>query len=609
MAEVDGRFIRNVAIIAHVDHGKSTLADRLIELCGGLSSREMKAQVLDSMGLERERGITIKAQTVRLHWQDKKGQAWVINLVDTPGHVDFSYEVSRALAACEGSLLVVDASQGVEAQTLSVAWTAVDYDHQLLAVLNKMDLPSADKARVCGQLDDSLGLPEDETLSISAKSGMGIEDLLQALVSRLPPPSGVRADPLRGLVVDSWYDSYLGVMILLRVKDGILRQGDRVRLLASAGGKEFVVDSLGVFTPKRQPRTELVAGEIGYVVVGFKSPGLCRVGDTLAHGKDKSGDKNLVSPLPGFKAYRPAVFCGLFPQESDDYALLRESLAKLVLNDSSIEYTPETSVALGHGFRCGFLGLLHVDITLERLRREFGLSLVVSAPQVVYRLALTDGSEQEVHNPGQLPDATQIRRWYEPWVRVSIMVPQESLGHVLELCNQRRGEHINLSWVGKRALVEYALPFNETVYDFHDRLQSLTSGYASFSYRFADYKAADLVKITILVNGDAVDALSFIAHRTRAEARARLLCGRLKDMIPRQLFAVAIQGAIGGKVIARETVAAMRKDVTSKCYGGDITRRRKLLEKQKEGKKRMKAFGKVHLPSRLFLDVLKDQGK
>ncbi|MBC6496924.1 MAG: elongation factor 4 [Alphaproteobacteria bacterium GM7ARS4] len=593
-------FIRNVAIIAHVDHGKSTLADRLIERCGGLSSREMKAQVLDSMGIERERGITIKAQTVRLSWRDKGGLAWTINLLDTPGHVDFSYEVSRALAACEGSLLVVDATQGVEAQTLANTWTAVGYDHGLVVALNKMDLASADKGRVCEQLQGSLGIDGDTVLPISAKTGAGIDDVLQAMVSHLPCPQGDVGGTLRALVVDSWYDNYVGVVILVRVVDGVLKRGERVRLRSVEEGKGVVVEHLGVFTPKRQERESLQAGEIGFIISGFKHVQSLRVGDTVIHDR-----LPLAAALPGFRAYRPAMFCGLFPQDQEDYPLLRDSLAKLVLNDSAIHYTPETSTALGHGFRCGFLGLLHLDIALERLRREFGLELVVSAPQVVYRVSLTDGSSCIIDNPSSLPEVNRIRVWEEPWVRMSIMTPEESLGATLELCQSRRGRHVSLEWIGQRAHVEYMMPLSETIYDFHDTLQSLSSGYASFNYQFESYEASDLVKISILINDESVDALSFIAHRSRAQMRGRSICMKLKEMIPRHLFKVAIQAAIGGKIIARETVPALRKDVTAKCYGGDVTRRRKLLEKQKEGKKRMKAFGKVSLPNRVFIDVLK----
>ncbi len=598
----DQTTIRNFAIIAHIDHGKSTLADRLIEMCGGLASREMKSQVLDSMDIERERGITIKAQTVRLLYKAKDGKTYTLNLMDTPGHVDFSYEVSRSLAACEGSLLVVDASQGVEAQTLANVYAALENDHEIIPVLNKIDLPAAEPARVRQQIEDVIGLDASEALEISAKTGQGIDAVLEALVARLPPPGGDRSAALKALLVDSWYDAYLGVVALVRVHDGILRRGMKVRMLST--GAAHQVDRVGVFTPKGLMVDALGAGEIGFITAAIKSVSDCKVGDTL------TDDRHPVrEPLPGFKPSVPVVFCGLFPVDASDYEALRDSLAKLALNDSSLHYEPETSAALGFGFRCGCLGLLHLEIVQERLEREFDLDLITTAPSVVYRVHLTDGSATELHNPADYPDPIRIDRIEEPWIKATIMVPDDYLGQILTLCNDRRGEQVDLTYVGDRAMAVYDLPLNEVVFDFYDRLKSVSRGYASFDYEMAGYRDGNLVKLAVLVNGEPVDALSVIVHRDRAETRGRALCQRLKDLIPRQLFKVAIQAAIGAKIIARETVSALRKDVTAKCYGGDVTRKRKLLEKQKEGKKRMRQFGKVEIPQSAFLQALKmDEG-
>jgi GTP-binding protein LepA len=590
--------IRNFAIIAHIDHGKSTLADRLIQRCGGLSDREMKQQVLDSMELERERGITIKAQTVRLAYQARDGETYQLNLIDTPGHVDFTYEVSRSLAACEGSLLLVDASQGVEAQTLANVYLAIDNDHEVVPVLNKIDLPAAEPERVRQQIEDVIGLDASEALPISAKTGEGVDEVLEALVTRLPPPVGDPDAPLKALLVDSWYDAYLGVVTLVRVYDGRLKPGMKVRMMAT--GASHQIDRVGVFTPKMTDLSVLGPGEIGFLTASIKSVADCKVGDTLTEEKRRA-----AAPLIGFKPSVPVVFCGLFPADAVDYVDLRESLDKLALNDASFLYEPETSAALGFGFRCGFLGLLHLEIVQERLEREFDLDLITTAPSVVYKVHLGDGTLRELHNPADMPDPVKIKLIEEPWIRATILVPDEYLGAVLKLCEARRGEQVELTYAGARAMVIYLLPLNEVVFDFHDRLKSLSRGYASFDYHLEDYREGDLVKVSILVNGEPVDALAMIVHRSHAESRGRVLCQRLKDLIPRQLFKVAIQAAIGGKVIARETVSAFRKDVTAKCYGGDVTRKRKLLEKQKAGKKRMRQFGEVEIPQSAFIAALK----
>jgi len=590
--------IRNFAIIAHIDHGKSTLADRLIQATGGLSDREMTNQVLDSMELERERGITIKAQTVRLLYRAKNGEVYELNLMDTPGHVDFAYEVSRSLAACEGSLLVVDASQGVEAQTLANVYQAIDANHEIVPILNKIDLPAAEPERVKQQIEDVIGLDASDAVEISAKTGLNIEGVLEALVHRLPPPKGEANAPLKALLVDSWYDQYLGVVILVRVKDGRLKRGQKVRMMST--GAVHSVEQVGVFTPKMIPVDDLGPGEMGYITAAIKTVADCNVGDTITEDRNPA-DK----PLPGFKPSVPVVWCGLYPVDADDFEKLRESLAKLRLNDASFHYEPETSAALGFGFRCGFLGLLHLEIVQERLSREFDLDLIATAPSVVYHVFKTSGDVIELHNPVDMPDGSVIDRIEEPWIRATIMVPDEYLGAVLSLCTERRGTQVDLTYVGNRAMAVYRLPLNEVVFDFYDRLKSCSRGYASFDYQMDGYAESELVRISILVNGDPVDALSFIAHRAAAESRGRAICGRLKDLIPKQLFKIAIQAAIGGRVIARETISALSKDVTAKCYGGDITRKRKLLEKQKEGKKRMRQFGKVEIPQSAFLAALK----
>ena len=594
----DLAYKRNFAIIAHIDHGKSTLADRLIEVCGGLSNREMKEQVLDSMDIERERGITIKAQTVRLSYKSKDGESYELNLIDTPGHVDFSYEVSRSLAACEGSLLVVDATQGVEAQTLANAYLAIDADHEMVPVLNKIDLPAAEPERIKAQIEEVIGLDTSEAIEISAKTGLGVADVLEAMVNRLPAPEGDETAPLKALLVDSWYDPYLGVMSLVRIYDGSIKKGMRVRFMSS--GATYQVDNVGVFTPKATQVSALTAGDVGYLTASIKTVAETPVGDTITDDK-----RPALEPLSGFKPSVPVVFSSLFPTDNAEFEELRESLAKLRLNDASFIYEAETSVALGFGFRCGFLGLLHLEIIQERLEREFDLDLINTAPSVVYRLHMTDGVVRELHNPADMPEPTKIESIEEPWIKATILVPDQHLGGVLSLCTERRGVQIDLTYAGTRALVVYRLPLNEVVFDFYDRLKSTSRGYASFDYQMDGYEQSDLVKVSILVNGELVDALAFIAHAGQAESRGRIICERLKDLIPRQLFKIAIQAAIGGKVIARETVSALRKDVTSKCYGGDITRKRKLLEKQKKGKKRMRQFGQVEIPQSAFLAALR----
>ncbi len=590
--------IRNFSIIAHIDHGKSTLADRLIQACGGLTDREMTAQVLDNMELERERGITIKAQTVRLAYKAQDGLTYELNLMDTPGHVDFAYEVSRSLAACEGSLLVVDASQGVEAQTLANVYQAMDANHEIVPVLNKIDLPAAEPDRVKQQIEDVIGLPADDAVMISAKTGLNIEGVLEALVTRLPPPTGDAAKPLTALLVDSWYDQYLGVVILVRVRDGRLKRGMKIRMMSNNAA--HAVEQVGVFTPKMVPTDDLGPGEMGYITAAIKTVADCNVGDTITDDRHPA-----AAALPGFKPSIPVVWCGLFPVDADDFEKLRDSLGKLRLNDASFHYEAETSAALGFGYRCGFLGLLHLEIIQERLTREFNLDLIATAPSVVYHIHRNDGTMVPLHNPADMPDPTFIDHIEEPWIRATIMVPDDYLGPVLTLCNERRGQQQDLTYVGNRAMAVYRLPLNEVVFDFYDRLKSITRGYASFDYAMEDYAEADLVRISILVNQDPVDALSFIAHRSAAEQRGRSICAKLKDLIPRQLFKIAIQAAIGGRVIARETIGALSKDVTAKCYGGDISRKRKLLEKQKEGKKRMRQFGKVEIPQSAFLAALK----
>jgi GTP-binding protein LepA len=590
--------IRNFSIVAHIDHGKSTLADRLIQTTGGLAEREMKEQVLDSMDIERERGITIKAQTVRLNYRAKDGKDYVLNLIDTPGHVDFAYEVNRSLAACEGSLLVVDASQGVEAQTLANVYQALDNNHEVVPVLNKIDLPAAEPEKVKQQIEDVIGLDASNALMISAKTGLGIDDVLEAIVHRLPPPKGDRDATLKALLVDSWYDPYLGVVVLVRVVDGTLKKGQRIRMLGT--GASYEVERVGYITPKLINVDELDTGEIGFITAAIKEVADTRVGDTITDDRHP-----VAEPLPGFRPAIPVVFCGLFPADAADFETLRAAMGKLRLNDASFSYEMETSAALGFGFRCGFLGLLHLEIIQERLSREFDLNLIATAPSVIYKMKLTDGTEIEIHNPVDMPDVVKIAEMQEPWIEATILTPDEYLGSVLKLCQDRRGVQKELTYVGSRAMVKYELPLNEVVFDFYDRLKSVSKGYASFDYHLTDYKEADLVKMQILVNAEPVDALAMLVHRTRAEGRGRAMVEKMKELIPPHMFQIPIQAAIGGKVIARETVRALRKDVTAKCYGGDITRKRKLLEKQKEGKKKMRQFGKVDIPQEAFIAALK----
>ena len=590
--------LRNFSIIAHIDHGKSTLADRLIQFCGGLTQREMKEQVLDSMQLERERGITIKAQTVRLNYKSEDGNNFVLNLMDTPGHVDFAYEVSRSLAACEGSILIVDSTQGVEAQTLANAYQAINNNHEIIPVLNKIDLPSSEPTRIKNQIEEILGIDSQDAALISAKTGEGIKELLDKIVNHLPPPSGCKDKPLKCILVDSWYDSYLGVVVLVRVIDGELKKNQKIRFMAA--GVTHTIDRVGIFSPKPEEVASLGPGEIGFINSGIKNVSDCKVGDTITDDRNPT-----LKPFPGFKPSQPVVFCGMFPVDSDDYEHLRDSMVKLALNDSSFSYEPEVSPALGYGFRCGFLGLLHLEIIRDRLEIEFNLELVTTAPSVVYKINMKDGRIIDLHNPTDMPDPVKINNIEEPWIKATIIVPDEYLGTVLELCTSKRGIQNNLSYVGSRAMIEYKLPLNEVVFDFYDRLKSITRGYASFDYELAGYKVNDLVKVSVMINGDPVDALSLITHRDRSQSRGRALCERLKDLIPRQQFKVAIQAAIGGKIIARETVASFRKDVTQKLYGGDVTRKNKLLDKQKKGKKRMRQFGKVDIPQNAFLNALK----
>lgn len=594
----DLSLIRNFAIIAHIDHGKSTLADRIIEYCGGLTEREMSEQVLDSMDIEKERGITIKAQTVRLNYQAKDSKTYQLNLMDTPGHVDFSYEVSRSLASCEGSVLVVDATQGVEAQTLANVYLAIDNNHEIVPVLNKIDLPSAEPERIKQQIEDVIGLDASEAVETSGKTGLGVADLLEAIVQKLPAPTGEADKPLKALLIDSWYDSYLGVIILVRIKDGILKKKMPIRMMSN--NAVYTVDKVGVFTPKMQDTEALYPGEVGFITASIKSVSDCNIGDTITDNK-----MPCLEPLPGFKPSIPVVFCSIFPTDSSQYEALKDALAKLKLNDASINYQNENSVALGLGFRCGFLGLLHMEIIQERIGREFDLDIITTAPSVAYKIHMTDGTEIMLHNPADMPDLSTVRAIEEPMVRATILVPDNYLGAVLKLCTERRGEQVELTYVGNRAMVIYNIPLNEIVFDFYDRLKSITSGYASFDYELTGYVESDLVKVQILINEEPVDALAFLCHRSEAESRGRQICERLKDLIPRHLFKIPIQAAIGGRVVARETISAMRKDVTAKCYGGDITRKRKLLDKQKKGKQRMRQFGKVEVPQSAFIEALR----
>ena len=596
MAELKN--IRNFSIVAHIDHGKSTLADRLIQFCGGLTDREMKEQVLDTMELERERGITIKAQTVRLIYKANNGEGYILNLMDTPGHVDFSYEVSRSIAACEGSLLIVDSTQGVEAQTLANAYQAISNNHEILPVLNKIDLPSSEPQKVKDQIEDILGIKTQDAALVSAKTGLGIDDLFDKIIKVLPYPSGEKDKPLKCMLVDSWYDSYLGVVVLVRVINGELKKNQKIRFMAAKA--THIINRVGIFSPKPTEVISLGPGEIGFINSGIKSVSDCKVGDTITEEKNPT-----THPLPGFKPSQPVVFCGMFPVDSDEYEHLRDSIVKLSLNDSSFSYEPEISPALGYGFRCGFLGLLHLEIIQDRLRLEFNLELVTTAPSVVYKISMKDKSVLELHNPTDMPDPVKIDTIAEPWIKATIIVPDKYLGSVLELCISKRGIQEQITYTGTRAMVVFKLPLNEVVFDFYDRLKSITKGYASFDYEITGYEINDLVKVIVMINSDPVDALSLIVHRDRSQQRGRALCERLKDLIPRQQFKVAIQAAIGGKIIARETVSSFRKDVTQKLYGGDVTRKNKLLDKQKKGKKRMRQFGKIDIPQNVFLNALK----
>ena len=590
--------IRNFSIVAHIDHGKSTLADRLIQHTGTVALRDMSEQMLDSMDIERERGITIKAQTVRLDYVAADGKAYVLNLMDTPGHVDFAYEVSRSLAACEGSLLVVDASQGVEAQTLANVYQALDAGHEIVPVLNKIDLPAAEPERIRQQIEDVIGLDASEAVEISAKTGLNIEGVLEAIVSKLPPPQGDAEAPLKALLVDSWYDAYLGVVVLVRIIDGSLKKGSRIQTMAT--GAHYEVDRIGVFKPKMTNVERLGPGEVGFITAQIKDVADTRVGDTITDER-----KPTAQALPGFKPAQPVVFCGLFPVDAADFEDLRAAMGRLRLNDASFSFEMESSAALGFGFRCGFLGLLHLEIIQERLEREFNLDLIATAPSVVYEIALRDGTSIDLHNPADMPDVMKIEEIREPWIKATILTPDEYLGGILKLCQDRRGVQTDLNYVGKRAMLTYDLPLNEVVFDFYDRLKSISKGYASFDYHITDYKAGDLVKMQVLVNAEPVDALSMLVHRDRAEMRGRAMVEKLKDLIPQHMFQIPVQAAIGGKIIARETIRALRKDVTAKCYGGDVTRKRKLLEKQKAGKKKMRQFGKVEIPQEAFIAALK----
>jgi len=594
--------IRNFSIIAHIDHGKSTLADRIIQLCGGLSDREMEEQVLDSMDLERERGITIKAQTAALRYKARDGQFYQLNLIDTPGHVDFSYEVSRSLAACEGALLVVDASQGVEAQTVANCYTAIEQGVEVVPVLNKIDLPSADPDRVIAEIEDIIGIVAEDAVQASAKTGEGVEDILDAVIARIPAPRGNPDGPLKALIIDSWFDNYVGVVMLVRVVDGALRPKDRILLMANKS--TYPCEQVGVFTPKSQARTELLAGEVGFIIAGIKELKAAQVGDTVT-----LADRPAIEPLPGFKEIQPQVFAGLYPVESNQYEALRDALEKLHLNDSSLRYEPETSQALGFGFRCGFLGLLHMDIVQERLEREYDMELITTAPTVVYQILMRDGTIVEIENPSRLPDPSKIEEIREPIITATILMPQEHVGPVMTLCNNKRGAQRNMQYMGRQVMLTYELPLNEVVMDFFDKLKSVSRGYASLDYEFKEFRAADLVKLDILINGDRVDALSLIVHRSNSQYRGRELATRMRELIPRQMFDVAVQAAIGSHIIARESVKALRKNVLAKCYGGDISRKRKLLEKQKAGKKRMKQIGTVEIPQEAFLAILQVDNK
>jgi GTP-binding protein LepA len=594
----DLRHIRNFSIIAHIDHGKSTLADRLIQLCGAVSDREMVDQILDSMELERERGITIKANTVRLDYTANSGEKYVLNLIDTPGHVDFAYEVSRSLAACEGSLLVVDASQGVEAQTLANVYQAINNNHEIIPVLNKVDLPAAEPDRIRQQIEDVIGIDASDAVEISAKTGLGVPDVLEAIVNRLPAPKGNRDAPLKALLIDSWYDPYLGVVVLLRVVDGEIRKGQKIKMMATGGS--YQVERVGISRPKREMIDKLGPGEIGFFTAAIKEVADTRVGDTVTDEKNPA-----TSPLPGFKPAQPVVFAGFFPVDAARFEDLREAMGRLRLNDASFSYDMETSAALGFGFRCGFLGLLHLEIIRERIEREFNVDVITTAPSVIYKVNLNDGSQVELHNPVDLPEPNHISSIEEPWIEATILVPDEYLGSILKLCEDRRGRQKQLTYAGTRAMLVYDLPLNEVVFDFYDRLKSVSRGYASFDYKMIGYEEGDLVRMGILVNAEPVDALAMIVHRGRAEQRGRVMCEKLKELIPRHMFQIPIQAAIGGKIVARETLSALRKDVTAKCYGGDITRKRKLLDKQKEGKKKMRQFGKVEIPQEAFIAALK----
>jgi GTP-binding protein LepA len=594
--------IRNFSIVAHIDHGKSTLADRLIQLTGTVAERDMQAQMLDSMDIERERGITIKANTVRIEYPARDGHTYILNLIDTPGHVDFAYEVSRSMKAVEGSLLVVDASQGVEAQTLANVYQAIEADHEIVPVLNKVDLPAAEPARVREQIEDVIGIEAHDAVEISAKTGLGIPDVLEAIVTRLPAPrSGDRNAPLKAMLVDSKYDSYLGVIVIVRIIDGVLKKGDRIRMMKTGG--TYDVDDVGVYRPAMSAAAELGPGEIGYLNASIKQVRDTRVGDTITHER-----KPCAEALPGFKPSIPVVFCGLFPVDANDFNDMRDAMEKLALNDASFTFEMETSAALGFGFRCGFLGLLHLEVIRDRLEREYDIDLITTAPSVIYHIYMRDGTMQELHNPADMPDLTHVDHVEEPRIKATILVPDEYLGDVLKLCQDRRGLQLDLTYAGSRAMVVYDLPLNEVVFDFYDRLKSVTKGYASFDYQMIGYREDALVKMQVLVNDEPVDALSMMVHRDRAEMRGRAMCEKLKELIPRHMFKIPIQAAIGGRIIARETLAALRKDVTAKCYGGDATRKRKLLDKQKAGKKKMRQFGKVEIPQSAFISALKMDG-
>ncbi|MGB1509030.1 MAG: translation elongation factor 4, partial [Paracoccaceae bacterium] len=588
--------IRNFSIVAHIDHGKSTLADRLIQSTGTVKDRDMKEQLLDSMDIERERGITIKANTVRIEYDAEDGERYILNLIDTPGHVDFAYEVSRSMRAVEGSLLVVDSTQGVEAQTLANVYQAIDADHEIVPVLNKIDLPASDCDRVAEQIEDVIGIDASDAIQVSAKTGIGIKETLEAIVKRLPAPKGDKTAPLQAMLVDSWYDSYLGVVVLVRIIHGVLKKGDRVKMMSN--GSVHYVDRIGVFRPEMEHVTELGPGEIGFITASIKQVRDTRVGDTITHEK-----KGVETALPGFKPSQPVVFCGLFPVDSSEFEDLRDAIEKLALNDASFSFEMETSAALGFGFRCGFLGLLHLEVIRDRIEREYNIELITTAPSVIYHIYMRDGEMIELHNPADMPDLSKVDHLEEPRIKATILVPDEYLGDVLKLCQDRRGIQQDLTYAGSRAMVVYDLPLNEVVFDFYDRLKSVTKGYASFDYQMTEYRRDNLVKMSILVNDEPVDALSVMVHRDRAETRGRAMCEKLKDLIPRHMFKIPIQAAIGGKVIARETLAALRKDVTAKCYGGDATRKRKLLDKQKAGKKKMRQFGRVDIPQEAFISA------